>query len=107
MGEKLIAFDFIVESSKGIINLSIVDKKFVDSFEKQNFVIADKNVSKRWAKRGTHSHAISLSMHYIIETEFIGGSSRLHELNKNCTGKRKRSKLAIIQSISADFHDFC
>ena len=46
-------------------------------------------------------------MHYIVETKFNGGSSRLHQLNKNCMRKRRRSKLAIIQSISADFNGFC
>ena len=48
-----------------------------------------------------------LSVHYIVETEFNGGSSRSHQLSKKCTRKRRRSKLAIIQSISADFNDFC
>ena len=31
MGEKLIAFVFIVESSKGIIKMSIIHKRLVDS----------------------------------------------------------------------------
>ena len=44
---------------------------------------------------------------YIDETEFNGESSRLHQLNKNCTRKRRHSKLAIMQSISADFNSFC
>ena len=106
MGEKLITFVFVVESCKGMIDVSIMHKRFVDSFEKQSFVISDKNVGKRWAKRRTHSNAINLSVHYIIETEFNGGSSRLHQLNKNCTRKRRRSKFVIIQSISADFNGF-
>ena len=56
MGEKLIAFVFIDESCKGIISISIIHERFVDFFEKQSFVIANKNISKRWAKRGTYSH---------------------------------------------------
>ena len=107
MGEKLITFVFVVKNCKSIIDVSIIHKRFVDSFEKQGFVISDKNVGKRWAKRGTHSNAINLSVHYIVETEFNGGSSRLHQLHKNCTRKSRRSKLAIIQSISADFNGFC
>ena len=106
MGEKLIPFVVIVESCKAIINVSLMNKRFVDSFEKQSFVIADKNVSMRWAKRRIHSHAIYLPVYYIIETEFNGGSSCLHQLNKNCSRKRMRSKLAIIQSISVDFNGF-
>ena len=70
MGKKLIALVFIVKSCKDIINISIIHKRFVDSFEKQNFVIADKNISKRWAKRGTHTNAIYLPVHNIIDTEF-------------------------------------
>ena len=107
MGEKLIAFVFVVESCKGIINVSIIHKRLVDSFEKQSFVIADKKVSKRWAKRKIHNKAIYLPVHYIIETKFNGRSSRFHQLNKNCTRKGRRSKFAIIQSISADFNGFC
>ena len=53
MGEKLIAFVFIVESSKGIIKISIIHKRLVDSFKKQSFVIANKNISKRGV-RGAH-----------------------------------------------------
>ena len=82
MREKLIAFVIIVESCKGIVNVSIIHKRFVDSFEKQSFVIADKKVGNRWAKRGTHSHAIHLPMHYIIENEFNREISSLHQLNK-------------------------
>ena len=41
MGEKLIAFFFIVESCKGIVNESIIHKRFVESFEKRNFIIAE------------------------------------------------------------------
>ena len=64
MGEKLIAFVFVVESCKGIINISIIiHMRFVDSFEKQTFVIADKNVNKR----GTHSNAIYLPVHYTVQ----------------------------------------
>ena len=106
MGEKLIAFVFVVESCKGVIDVSIILKRFVDSFENQSFVISNKNVGKRWAKREIHSSTIYLPVHYIIETEFNGGSSRLHQLNKNCTRKRRRSKLAIIQSISTNFIGF-
>ena len=108
MGEKLIAFVFVfvVESCKGVIDVSIIHEKFVDFFDKQSFVIANKNVGKRWAKRGPYGNAIYLPVHYIIETKFNGGSSRLHQLNKNCTRKGRRRKFAIIQSISADFNDF-
>ena len=87
MEEKLIAFVFIVESCKGVINLSIIHKKFVNSFEKQSCVIAGKNVSKRWAKMETHSHAMYLMVHYIIESEFNEGSSRLYQLTKIASGK--------------------
>ena len=107
MEEKLIAFVFIVESCKGIISISIIHERFVDFFEKQSFVIADKNVSQRWTKRGTYSHGIYLPVHYIIKAEFNEGSSRLHQLNKNCPRKRRRSKLAIIQSICSDFNNLC
>ena len=58
-------------------------------------------------KGGTHSKTIYLPVHCIIETEFNEGSSRLHQLNKHCTRKRRGSKLAIVQSISADFKSFC
>ena len=85
------------------IDVSIIHKRFVYFFEKQSFAIADKNVNKR----ETHSHVIYLPVHYIIETEFKGGSSRLLQLNKNCTRKRRRSKLVIIESVSADFNGFC
>ena len=33
--------------------MSIIHKRFVDSFEKQSIMISDKNVGKRRAKRGT------------------------------------------------------
>ena len=66
MGEKLITFVFVLESCKCIINVSITHKRFVDSFEKQSFVLADQNVSKRWAKRRTHSNAIYLPVHYSV-----------------------------------------
>ena len=46
MGEKLIAFVFVVKNCKSIIDISIIHKRFVDSFEKQNLVISDKNVGK-------------------------------------------------------------
>ena len=107
MGEKLTALVFIIKSCKGIINVLVIYERFVDSFEKLSFVIADKNVSKRGAKRGTHSHAIYLPVHYIIETEFNRGTSCLHQLLKNCTRKRRQGKLDIVQSISADFNSFC
>ena len=107
MGEKLVAFVFIVESCKGIISISIIHERFVDFFEKQSFVIANKNVSQRWAKRGTYSHAIYLPVHYIVKAEFNKRSSRLHQLNKNSTRKRRRSKFAIIESICSDFNNFC
>ena len=51
MGEKLITFVFVVENCKGIIDVSIIHKRFVDSFEMQSFEISDKDVCKRWAKR--------------------------------------------------------
>ena len=51
MEEKLITFVFVVESCKGIIDVSIIYKRFVDLFEKQSFIISDKNDGKRWAKR--------------------------------------------------------
>ena len=106
MGEKLIAFVFVVESCKVIFNVSIIIHiRFVDSFKKQSFLIADKNVYKRRAKSGTHSNAIYLPAHYIIETEFNGGSSCLHQLNEICTRKGRRSNLAIISSINVDFND--
>ena len=107
MGEKLITFVFFIKSCKDIIDVSIIHRRFVDSFEKQSFVVSDKNVGKRWAKLGIDSNAIYLSVHYIIETEFNGGSSCLHQLNENCTRKSRWSKLALIQSISADFNNFC
>ena len=44
MGEKLIAFVLVVKNCKSIIDVSIIYKMFVDSFEKQSFVISDKNV---------------------------------------------------------------
>ena len=59
------------------------------------------------ARDESHIHANYLPVHCIIETEFNEGSSRLHRLNKNCTKKRRPSKLAIIPSISADFNGFC
>ena len=97
-------------NSKSIINVSIIHKRFVHnvstihkrfvhSFEKQSFVMADKE---------THRITVYLPVQYIIiETEFNGGSSLLHQLNKSYTRKRRRSKLAIIQCISAYFIDFC
>ena len=85
----------------------IIHMWHIDSFEKQSFVIFDKNVGKTWAKRETHSNAIYLLVHYIIETEFNKESNRLHQLNKNCRRKRKQSKLTIIRSIRVDFNGFC
>ena len=64
-GRKLITFVFVVESCKAIIDVSIIHKRFVDSFEKQSLVASDKHVGKRWARRRTHSNAINLSVHYI------------------------------------------
>ena len=63
MGEKLITFVFMIKNCKGIIDVSIIHKRFVDSFEKQSFIISDKNV-------GNHSNTINLSVHNIIKTEF-------------------------------------
>ena len=83
MGEKLVTFVFVVESCKSIIHISIILKRFVYSFEKQSFVRVNKIVGNRWAKRGTHSSVIYLPVHYIIGTEFNGGSSCLHQLHKN------------------------
>ena len=105
MGKKLIAFVFIIEGSKSIIKESIINKRFVYSFEKQNCIIPGKMFAR--AKRGTHSYTIYLPVHNIIETEFNGASSRLHQLKKSRTRKRRQSKLAIIQRIGADINGFC
>ena len=60
MRKKLITVVFVVKSCKDIIDVSIINQRFVESFEKQSFIISDKNVGKRWAKRSTHSNAINL-----------------------------------------------
>ena len=61
----------------------------------------------RDGQRGEPIARISLPVYYITEIEFNGESSRLHQLNKNCTRKKRRNELAFIQSISADFNGFC
>ena len=39
MGEKLVAFVFVVKNCKSIIDVSIIHQSFVDSFEKQSFIM--------------------------------------------------------------------
>ena len=95
-----------LKAAKVSSNVSTIHKRLVH-VEKQSFVTSVKSVIKSWAERGIHNHIIYLRVHYIIEIELNGGISRLHQLNKSCTRKRRRSSLAIIQSISADFNDFC
>ena len=51
--------------------MSIIHMRFVDSFEKQKFVISDKNVGKKWAKKRTHNSAIYLSPSWPIYFPFL------------------------------------
>ena len=73
-------------SSLKAAKASTMHERFVDSFEKKSFAIADKNVSKRWTKKGTHSNAIYLHVYYIIEAEFNRGRGRFHQLKKIAPG---------------------
>ena len=90
-----------MEDSKAVIGVLAI-QELAHSFEKFAFIVANKDVSKCWAKRGIQGHTIKLPENNIVKIEVNCKCSHYYHSNKHCinsnihiTKPNKGSEVAI------------